>query len=93
MFRCQPGLVGLSYRCQFKMSRFPFGLELRAVDDKSQLGVLVSWMRQSIEPVEHGGLQRDAVVGVTVVGFHVEFGGAGVAGFLQRLEERVIVGG
>ena len=33
------------------------------------------------------------MVGVAVIGFHVEFGRAGVAGFLQRLEERVVVGG
>ena len=33
------------------------------------------------------------MIGVAVIGFHVEFGGAGVAGFLQRLKERVVVGG
>src|SRR5579871_194113 len=47
---------------------------------------------QSLQPIKYGGLQRDAMVVVAVVGFHVDVGGAGVAGFLQRFKERVIFG-
>ena len=81
-----------------RMLRFAVILDWRAVEIPRPLmrtqddSLLVRLLSQAFEPVEDGGLQRDAVVVVAVIGFHVNFGDAGVAGFLERLKERVIVG-
>ena len=44
------------------------------------------------QPIHDGGLQRDALVGIDVVGFHINFSNLGVAGFAEGFGDGFVVG-
>ena len=60
---------------------FPRGIQLFALHDA-----------EALQPVEDRGLQRDAMIVVAVIGFHVRPRSREVAGFAQRFGEGLIVG-